>query len=563
MLPDTQDILTFVSIPYMHMKLSLAKHTKFCLAALAAGLLVLPAQGQSKKAPILSADTSLNTRYNEMKPVVSPDGSKLYFGRSNHPSNSGGRKDRADAWVATATNGEMFGSVQRLASLLNSPQADLVVGFTANGDQVYLMRNDLESTNKPSAGLYLMRADGSGSAKPVSVTYFYNKAKHQDITLSPDGQVMLIAMESYITYGLEDLYVSFRQSDGNWSEPQNLGQEINTPLQEMSASLSADGRTLYFVSNRPGGYGSMDVWASTRLDNSWKRWSTPRNLGPTVNTAGAETYYYEPAAGKWAYFTSTQNSEGFGDIRRVLKPEQPTPPALETTPEVVVAQVPLTQPEQPTPPPAPTTSPVPAQPEPEPTVTLKGQVTGKDGKAPFGKVVVQGQSLSFVDSVSAASTYSMSLPASGQYKIKAKAKGYYPIDTVVQLPAAVTQLNFELRPLVIGEAVRLENVMFRQSTAVLLEESSESLDKVVQLLKDNPSMEIMLTGHTDNQGSSKANLRLSQDRVDAVKGYLVSRGINEKRIQGKGYGGTRPVASNANDESRKLNRRVEFIILKE
>ena len=543
------------------MKLFIAKHRNFWMAALAVGMFVSPAAAQSKKAPILSADTSLNTSFNEIKPVVSPDGSRLYFGRSNHPTSSGGRKDRADAWVATATSGDMFGNVKRLSSMLNSAQSDVVVGFTAGGEQLYLMRNDTESANKVNAGLYLANADGSGSPKPVTIKYFHNKAKHQDITIAEDGQTMLLSQEGYSTYGLEDLYVSFRQPDGSWSEPQNLGPEINTPLQEMSAFLAADGRTLYFTSNRPGGMGSMDIWVSTRLDNSWKKWSKPQNLGNTVNTSGADMYYFEPAAGQWAYYTSTLNSEGFGDVRRVRKPEPPKAPALEETTEPIIAAVVST----PVPAPIMVVDTV-AQTETAPavettTLTLRGQVTGRDGKTLFGKVIVQEGA--FLDSVSAASTYSMSLPAAGRYRIQAKAKGYFAVDTLVNIESPATELNFALRPLAVGTTVRLDNVMFRQSTAVLVEESSASLDKVVQMLKENPSMEIMLTGHTDNQGSSRANIKLSQERVEAVKSYMVSRGIDPGRIQGKGFGGTRPVASNANEESRKLNRRVEFVILKQ
>lgn len=546
------------------MKLMKANLKTFWLAALAVGMFATPSMAQSKKAPILSADTSLNTKYNEIKPIVAPDGSRMYFGRGNHPTSAGGRKDRADAWVATAIGGDMFGNVQRLASLLNSPQADIVVGFTSGGDQLYLMRNDPESSNKVNAGLYTVSADGGGSPQPVKVNYFYNKAKHQDITISADGQTMLLSLESYSTYGLEDLYISTRQADGRWSEPQNLGPDINTPHQEMSGFLAADGRTLYFTSNRPGGMGSMDIWVSTRLDNSWKRWSKPQNLGATVNTPGSDMYYYEPEAGEWGYYTTTQNSEGFGDVRRVRKPIPPVAPPLEQ-PEPIVATP--TEPE-PVPAVATTVTTEPAltedileKPAASPAVTLRGQVSGKDGKTPFAKVIIRNSN--FLDSVSAASTYSMALPAAGKYNIVAKAKGYFAVDTVVIVPEAISELNFALRPLSIGTTVLLDNVMFRQSTAVLVEESSPSLDKIALMLKENPSMEIMLTGHTDNQGSSRANIKLSQERVEAVKSYLVSRGIDPARIQGKGFGGTRPLASNANEESRKLNRRVEFTILKE
>lgn len=549
------------------MKLLNATHKKILLAGLALGLIAVPGMAQSKKkaskTAIISADTSLNTRYNEIKPVVSPDGTRLYFGRSNHPSSAGGNMDRSDAWVATRSTSEMFGGVQRLESLNNSPQADLVAGFSPSGDQLYIMRNNPNTSNKGDAGLYVVSAAGNDNPKPVTVNYFYNKAKHQDITLAPDGETMLLSLESYSTYGLEDIYVSFRQANGSWSEPLNLGPQINTPRQEMSAFLAADRRTLYFASNRSGGQGSMDIWVSTRLDNSWKNWSKPKNLGTSVNTSGSEMYYYEPEAGEWGYYTSSQNSEGFGDIKRVRKPELPVAPALEeTAPPIVTATVPV--PLVQTPEEAPTAEEIVAAVDPEPaptTITLQGQVKGADGKAPLAKVIVRGDG--YADSISAASTYSIALPQTGKYSIIAKAKGYLSVDTVLDVPQSVAQLNFSLRPLAVGTTVRLENVMFQQSTAVLIEISAASLDKVVQMLRENPSMEIMLTGHTDNQGSSRANIKLSQQRVEAVKSYLISRGIAEDRLQGKGYGGTRPVASNASEETRKLNRRVEFVILKE
>ncbi len=125
------------------------------------------------------------------------------------------------------------------------------------------------------------------------------------------------------------------------------------------------------------------------------------------------------------------------------------------------------------------------------------------------------------------------------------------------------EMNFKLQPIEIGATVNLKSVLFQQSTFNLLPESNDELDLVVTLLKTNPKVEILLTGHTDNRGNPEHNQRLSQKRVERVKGYLVSKGINGKRIGGKGFGGSKPIASNDTEETRRLNRRVEFTIVKD
>jgi OmpA-OmpF porin, OOP family len=122
------------------------------------------------------------------------------------------------------------------------------------------------------------------------------------------------------------------------------------------------------------------------------------------------------------------------------------------------------------------------------------------------------------------------------------------------------QMNFKLQPIEIGTTVNLKNVLFQQSTAILLEESFDELNMVVDFMNVNPNVEIALAGHTDNRGVSVHNVRLSQERVDNVKKYLVDKGISPRRITGKGYGGIKPIADNNAEETRKLNRRVEFSI---
>ncbi len=527
--------------------------------------LSFPLAAEAQQELPATPDTLVNSRFNEIKPIFSPDGGTLYFTRSNHPLNAGGRRDRGDVWQAKVLAPGRYGEVKLADKAFNTSQMNSLLGFSGNGEEVYFQTYDPESKGKRQAGIYKMPARG-GKAQPVTIHYFFNKAKYQDATLSADGKVMLLAMESYSTYGLEDLYVSFLQPDGSWSEPKNLGLDINTTKQEMSAWLSADGQTLYFTSNGHGGYGSMDIFRSQRLDASWKRWSKPENLGAAVNSAGADMYFVENPQGKWAYYSSTQNSEGFGDIRKTPIPEQDEekPMLVEAEAEILVPQTAVELEEQV----AVAEDHLAEDSIEEVTVLVKqsfdleGQVQNENGEPQAAQLRISRQGKDFSETRAISGSFDMNLPEGGEYMLRVQAQGYFPVDTSLQVTEGVNVLKLRLRPLVVGEAVRLENVMFRQSTAVLMEESNEALDEVVSLMQENPQMEILLTGHTDNQGSSKANIRLSRERVEAVKNYLVSRGIEEERIEGKGYGPTRPVASNASEETRKLNRRVEFVITK-
>ncbi len=162
------------------------------------------------------------------------------------------------------------------------------------------------------------------------------------------GDILIVTLQSYDTRGGEDLYVLFRQGDG-WTEPRNLGPTINTPYQEMTPFLAPDGKTLYFASNGYEGFGSRDIYVSVRLDDTWKNWSNPKNLGPTVNSEGTELSYYVPEESDYAYLSTTQNSDGLGDLVRVrISAEQTEQLAtMDTTIAVPVVLAPEPEPDPP------------------------------------------------------------------------------------------------------------------------------------------------------------------------------------------------------------------------
>ncbi|RZK01497.1 MAG: hypothetical protein EOO43_24480 [Flavobacterium sp.] len=160
--------------------------------------------------------------------------------------------------------------------------------------------------------------------------------------------------------------------------------------------------------------------------------------------------------------------------------------------------------------------------------------------------------------------YSMPLPSENSFALNVKSKGYLDYSESITNPSTSESMvkDVYLTPIEVGETVTLKNIIFHQSKYNLLPESLPELDMLVSLLKDNPTMEIELSGHTDNKGDFNKNIELSENRAKMAKDYIVSKGINASRINGKGYGSTKPIASNAKEETRKLNRRVEFTILK-
>ena len=165
----------------------------------------------------------------------------------------------------------------------------------------------------------------------------------------------------------------------------------------------------------------------------------------------------------------------------------------------------------------------------------------------------------FVDS-----TFSFPIFGVVKYQVTAKAEGYNP-RTVILDPKDLGELRKLIRNIVLtpaGEAIRLNHLIFAQGKALIDPQSHQELDEVVEMMKDNDKIIIQLEGHTDNLGNADANLELSQKRVDAVKKYIVSRGIQKSRVKTKAFGGSQPITNGVTPEARNMNRRVELRILK-
>ncbi|HEY0655995.1 MAG TPA: OmpA family protein [Chryseosolibacter sp.] len=514
----------------------------------------------------------VNSFFDEQNPIISPDGQTLFFTVSNHPSNIGGKKDPGDIWFSRLQGGRWSAPVHA-GSLLNDRAYNAVAGFSNNGQQLYLHGHyDPSGDRARTQGIAISTNVGNGWSRPanISIPYYQNKSGLLCGTVSQDGSVFVFSADTYGSYGVDDLYVCFNQQ-GKWTEPKNLGSTINTQFQELSPALSEDGKTLFFSSNGLKGSGSFDVFSATRLDDTWMNWSTPKNLGPEINSPGRELYYRPTSGTSAAIFTSTINSDGYGDIKFYRSPEPPVVVVkVAEPPKDSVGADPIVKISKPTVDTVLEYVEVPAQrnPDPAPVNTIKvyGKVVNaKTGESIPATIAFVGPAQPGLVAQSSGGGYTIAIPSTQEYTVSIEAKGF--VSTMEKLNVnsyemKELEMNFSLQPVALGTTVNLKNVLFAQTKADILAESYPELDLVVHFLENNPNVKIELSGHTDNRGVHSDNVKLSLQRVNKVKEYLVSKGIEAKRITGKGYGGTKPIASNDTEESRKMNRRVEFTIKK-
>lgn len=494
-----------------------------------------------------------NSSFDEQAPRISPDGNTLYLTIAHHPKNINGLRDPGDIWTSAWT-GEGWSLPVHGGNLINNGHFNSVVGFSTDGSQLLLSSHYSSDGPVATQGFSVSTRTDAGWSMPqnIVVPYFWNKAEATHGFLSSDGHALIFSAESYGTYGAEDLYITFQLPDGNWSEPRNLGASINTKFQDVSPSFSDDGKYLYFSTNGRGGYGSFDVFVSERLDDSWLKWSAPVNLKSAINTEGRELFYHPYSRFGIALFTSTLNSDGYGDVKQQLLPEQQRDSTLQMlgTGSIKIVEVNTKGNDKVVD---------------DEFLKVSGKVFNAKTNLPITAAISFQSDSSFSISTNNIGFYEAMLPKARQYQLKIESPGY--VSSLERLDVRTIELrelemSFKLQPIEVGTTVNLRNVLFQQSTAELLAESRNELDLVADFLTKNPTVEIELAGHTDNRGLHAHNLKLSNERVKAVKSYLVEKGISSKRVTGKGYGGTRPIADNDAEDTRKLNRRVEFTIVK-
>jgi len=479
-----------------------------------------------------SIGNKVNTGFIETKPIITADGKTLYFGRQNYPYNTGGKRDEQDIWYANIQGQTEWSYAAKMPLPLNNEQANGISSVSMDGNTLLLINQyNEEDVSQPGVSMSKRVKGGWEFPKKLVIKNDYNKSNFVDYFLSSDGKVLFLAVERNDSKGDQDLYVSFPEGGDNWSEPVNLGATINTASAEFSPFLAADGKTLYFASDGHNGLGGSDIFFSKRMDDTWKNWSKPKNLGSKVNGKAFEAYYTITASGDYAYFISDE--AGSRDIYRIALPKEFKP---------------------------------------EPVILISGKVFNSKTKQPIAANIIfesldDNKEMGAVETSPENGEFKIILPKGKNYGYLALAKGFLSVEENIDASSIdnFQEVNKDLYlvPIEVGQSVNLNNIFFVKGQKDLLESSFQELSRLVKMLKDNPKIEIELGGHTDNQGNAKLNVDLSEERVKVVKKYLTDNGVADKRVSLKAYGGSKPVASNGSEETRKLNRRVEVTITKE
>jgi OOP family OmpA-OmpF porin len=488
---------------------------------------------------------NINTEYDEVGPIITPDGKTLYYVIEGHPLNTKSNyyDDAEDIWYSELDASGKWGKAKRMTKPFNVRRYNSIECVSTDGNIVYIRGAYINGEYAGSGFSYVIKtAAGWSEPQQMNIPKFdvMSKGTYTALWVCPDGKTLIVSFSKYPDKGdrdngkrkINDIYVCLKTGPNQWTKPIAIKALNTKKYTESTPFMASDNTTLYFSSNRPGGSGDRDIWMSKRLDDTWLNWSVPVNLGSNVNTDGWDAYYTLDAKGEYAYMVTDKSGYGQSDIVRIkLKDSERPNPVVLISGKVINAK---------------TNQPISAR------ITYQSLTTGKE----------IGQAIS--DPITG--NYKMTLPYGTQYSFNAHGTNFIPVSNNIDLTTVadyqeITQ-DLYLVPIEIGQTIQLNNIFFDMSKATLRQESYAELDRLYTILQDNPAMEIEIDGHTDNVGNSDLNMQLSIDRASTVKDYLIKKGISHSRIVATGFGGTKPIASNTTEETRKLNRRVAFTILK-
>ncbi|TSA51232.1 MAG: hypothetical protein D4R43_01045 [Sphingobacteriales bacterium] len=470
--------------------------------------------------PIHLSD-SVNTKYQEAFPTLTADENTLVFMRRDPVA-----KDWNEDFYISHFNKDHWTKARNMGEALNSIYQDGAMSLTNLGNEMYFATD--RSGGFGSLDIYYSHRKNGSWSEPENLGPAINSpAWETQPSISADGKTLYFVSSRPGGYGGADIYMSTKNSKGLWTTPINLGSIINTKYDEQSPFIHSDGQTLYFSSEGHPGMGDADIFYC-RKDSAGK-WSEPINLGYPINTKNDELSFTVSLDGKKVYYSS-EKVKGDFDLYYFDMPESARP-------------IPVTY--------------------------LKGiitnQTTGDFLNADVQLINLEdGNIINSFSSDASSGEYLISIPSGKNYALNVSKKGFLFHSENFSLadhnPTEPYQLNIQLQPVKTGESVVLKNIFFETNSFELKKESTVELDKLVQLLKENAAMKIEIGGHTDNVGSDESNQKLSENRAKAVNDYLVKAGIVATRLTFKGYGKTKPIATNDTEDGQSQNRRTEFTV---
>ena len=502
----------------------------------------------------------VNSEYDDYNPVLHPNQDIMYFTSRRETEGKDKRFEGDNKFYENVFTSEQAGDVWKKAKLLDnkldSKGNESVLTISPDGNKIYLYNGD---ENGGDIMVSELKKGSWKSPKPISGKIL-SKGKETTITFSPDGTECFF-VSNYGSIGGMDIFYSKLNEKEKWTEPINMGAAINTIYDEEGVYWHPKEDKLYFSSQGHNSMGGFDVFVIERDENGM--WSNPVNLGYPINTPNDDIFFKMDENNKQAYYSSVRDN-GFGgkDIYKVIFLGEEKELKLKTE-DVFLAW---------------NYKPVedmfyhsPSELKVDTALFMVGIVTDSKSAEPIelAKIEVIDLDESKVIATGLTDTsgyYQIKIPKKKDYGVEVTAKDYLFFVTIANLSQkqvvdSKIQSNFQLDKIDVGAKMILNNIFFETNKATIKPESAAELERVAKLLKENPTIRLEISGHTDNVGSYRANQKLSEARAKSVVDYLVEQGVASSRLEYKGYSFNQPVADNNTPEGRAKNRRVEFKVL--
>jgi hypothetical protein len=475
----------------------------------------------------VSLGDSVNTTNDEYWPSLTADGQTLMFTRQMRAGGTYTR-NQEDFYYSTLRSGN-WSKARNAGTPLNTPQNEGAQSISSDGNYMYFTACD-RAGGKGKCDIYFSAFDGTGWSLPVNIGSPVNTSYWESQpSVSSNGNMLFFSSNRPGGLGGMDIWYSVRSPGGKWSTPKNPGAIINTAGDEMSPFIHFDGKTLYYSSSGLPGMGGFDLYLSRMREDS--TFSTPENLGYPINTYNDELGLMIDATGQNAYFSSVRNEKFGKDIFYFSLYESARP---------------------------------------DPVSYFRGKVFDRETmkllKSDYELVNLKNGQIVSSGPTDASGNFLVCLPVGYNYGLNVNRPGYlfYSDNFMLESLHSATKPYIKrvlLNPIKVGEVMQLANIFFGFDSVDIKNESVTELNKLSKLLLDNSTIIVEVAGFTDSIGSQSYNITLSERRARTVVMYLIDKGIEPDRLKVKAYGAASPLGTNITDEGRKLNRRTEVRII--
>lgn len=506
---------------------------------------------------------NINGPYADYSPAISSNEDLIMF-TSRRNTTLGGLIDPnydeyyEDIYQSFQFNGQ-WGVARNIGTPINSFGHDATVNLSSDGQNLLIYLDD-----KGAGNIYESKNDVSKWSTPVKLPAQISSSAHESSACySPDGKTLYFVSDREGGYGGSDIYYCNKKTDGDWGKVYNMGANVNTSKDEESPYISFNGKTFYFSSRGHQTMGGFDIF---RMEmDSMGKWSVPQNIGYPVNTPDDDVSFVISANGRHGYYAAVKR-EGYGnrDIYRLtFLGKEKRPVSLSNERPLIGFHAPFSS----------ITAKAPEEKKEKSSgglTLLKGLITDDRSGNPLDAIITitdhsSGKEVASFSSNVESGKYLASLSSGKNYGITVKRERYLFHSENFNIPVSEDNnevvKNIGLKRIEVGNKVVLNNVFYDFNKAIIRSESFSELNLLVKLMEENPDIRIELSSHTDNKGGEKYNLDLSQKRSQAVLDYLVSKGVQKTRLEARGYGFSQPISSNDTEEGRQMNRRTEFKIL--